>query len=101
MKKGISEVIVYDKNKVKERFGILPSQITDYKALVGDASDNIIGVPGIGEKTASKLLQQYHSLENIIDKAKQGLLDKKIGEKILVESERLVFNKNLVTLKMI
>lgn len=99
MKKGISEVIVYDNNRVKERFGILPSQITDYKALVGDASDNIIGVPGIGEKTASKLLQEYQSLENIIDKAKKGLLDKKIEEKILAESERLIFNKNLVTLK--
>lgn len=99
MKKGISEVIIYDKNKIKERFGILPNQITDYKALVGDASDNIIGISGIGEKTASKLLQQYQSLENIIDKAKQGLLDKKLVEKILPESERLIFNKNLITLK--
>ncbi|MGC8839021.1 MAG: DNA polymerase I [Anaerolineae bacterium] len=62
-----SDVILYDEKAVRERFGLAPRQLVDLKALVGDKSDNIPGVPGIGEKTATRLLQQYGSLEGIYE----------------------------------
>lgn len=58
---------LYDETAVKERFGVPPGQLVDLKALVGDTSDNIPGVRGIGDKTAAKLLQQYGTLESIYD----------------------------------
>jgi DNA polymerase-1 len=63
--KGISEVIMYDAKKVEEKFGVRPDQIIDYKALSGDSSDNIPGVPGIGPKGATELLKEYGNLDNI------------------------------------
>jgi len=64
-KKGFSEPIMYDQKKVKEEMGIAPKQIVDYKALIGDSSDNYPGVPGIGPKTAPKLLTKYKDLDTI------------------------------------
>ncbi|MCS7200651.1 MAG: DNA polymerase [Patescibacteria group bacterium] len=98
MQKGISQVNIYDQKTVKDRFGVLPSQIVDYKALVGDASDNIIGISGVGEKTASQLLQKFGSLDEIIKAAQNGLLRKDLGSRILEEKERLFFNRELITL---
>src|SRR5579884_3701446 len=66
-KRGISEVETYDEEAVRKRYGIEPQQLPDFKGLVGDKSDNIPGVPGIGEKTASKLIAEYGSLENILE----------------------------------
>lgn len=65
--KGVSEVKVYDADAVQERYGIGPERIADWKALVGDTSDNIPGVPGIGDKTATLLLQQWGTLENLLE----------------------------------
>ena len=65
LKKGINDTILYDEEKVKERFGFLPKFLPDYKGLRGDPSDNIIGIKGVGEKTASDLIQTFGSLENI------------------------------------
>jgi DNA polymerase-1 len=65
-KKGISEVTTYDEAAVQARYGIPPQRIPDFKGLVGDTSDNIPGVPGIGEKTASKLLAAYGDLEGVL-----------------------------------
>src|SRR6266699_2187157 len=65
-KRGISEVTNYNEAKVQERYGIPPQRIPDFKGLVGDTSDNIPGVPGIGEKTASKLLAEYGDLEGVL-----------------------------------
>ena len=67
MARGINQAQMYDIEKVKERYGLLPSQFVDFKALKGDASDNIPGVPGIGEKGASKLIIEYKNLENIFE----------------------------------
>lgn len=64
-RKGITDIVVYDEEKVRERFGIGPEQVVDYLALKGDASDNIPGVEGIGEKTAARLLQEFGSLDGI------------------------------------
>src|SRR5947199_7735146 len=65
-KRGISEITEYDEEGVKARYGFEPDKLPDYKGLVGDKSDNIPGVPGIGEKTASKLVAEYGSLENLL-----------------------------------
>ncbi len=66
-RRTLSDTVLYDEEAVKQKYGIRPEQITDFKALVGDVSDNIPGVPGIGEKTATKLIQQFGSLEGIYD----------------------------------
>src|SRR3984957_1718762 len=66
-RRGISETIIYDVDKVRERYGFEPPLVVDFKALQGDPSDNIPGVPGIGEKTAMSLVQQYGPLENVLE----------------------------------
>jgi len=62
---GLTNMIIFDEEKVEEKFGIKPEQMVDYKALVGDPSDNYPGVAGIGPKTAASLINEYGSLENI------------------------------------
>ena len=81
--KGISEVILMDAEKVREKYGINPPQIVELKALMGDASDNYPGVPGVGPKTASTLINDYETIDNIyknIDKiaAKNAKLAQKL-----------------------
>ena len=66
-RRGISDTIIYDLAKVRERYGFEPPLVVDFKALQGDPSDNIPGVPGIGEKTAMSLVQQYGPLENVLE----------------------------------
>src|SRR6266568_218665 len=65
-KRGISEIVEYKEPEVEARYGLPPEKLPDWKGLVGDKSDNIPGVPGIGEKTASRLLAQYGDLEGIL-----------------------------------
>lgn len=65
-KTGVTEVAIYDVAAVLQRYGFGPELIPDYKALVGDSSDNIPGVPGVGEKTASKLIQDHGTIEMLI-----------------------------------
>ncbi|MBN2026223.1 MAG: DNA polymerase I [Actinobacteria bacterium] len=66
-RKGISDIITYDPRAVKEKYGVDPHQIVDYLALKGDTSDNIPGVPGIGEKTAAALIGEYGSLDEVLE----------------------------------
>jgi DNA polymerase I len=66
-RRTFTDTILYDEEAVEQKYGIKPEQLADLKALAGDVSDNIPGVPGIGEKTATKLLQQYGSLQGIYD----------------------------------
>lgn len=82
--KGYREPIIYDRLKVKEKYGIEPEQVVDYKAMMGDSSDNIKGVPGIGPKGALQLLETYGTLEGIyehINEIKGGLHDKLVAGK--------------------
>ena len=65
MRKGLNDTVLYDEDRVRERYGFGPESVIDYKALRGDPSDNIPGVKGIGEKTATELLQQFGTLENL------------------------------------
>ena len=95
-KKGVSETIVYDENKVKERLGVAPAQVPDFKGISGDASDNIPGVRGVGQKTAAELLNKYGSLEKILE-------DKNPDKKAtIVQSEReiAILSKRLATLNL-
>ncbi len=71
LKKGIKDTIVYDEDAVIQRFGFVPTLLPDYKGLRGDPSDNIIGIPGIGEKTATILIKEFGSIENIYKKLKK------------------------------
>jgi DNA polymerase-1 len=64
---GVAATVIYDEARVMERYGLRPDQMLDYKALKGDTSDNIPGVPGVGEKTASALLQQFGTLDGIFE----------------------------------
>src|SRR5918999_5799943 len=76
---GVAATVIYDEAKVMERYGLRPDQMLDYKALKGDTSDNIPGVPGVGEKTASQLLQQFGSLDALyerLDEVKGKLRDR-------------------------
>jgi DNA polymerase I len=94
--KGVSEMIEFDEKTVFEKYQLTPSQMADYKGLFGDNSDNIKGVPGVGQKTAQKLLAEYKTLENVyenIDKIKGSL-----KEKLLTHKESAVLSKRIATL---
>lgn len=88
-RKGISEIDCYTEAEVFKRYGLRPEQIPDLKGLIGDPSDNIPGVPGIGEKTAAKLLQQFGSVEDCLAHRERltgkvaGLLDQFAGQAIM------------------
>jgi DNA polymerase-1 len=76
---GVAATVIYDEDRVMERYGLRPDQMLDYKALKGDTSDNIPGVPGVGEKTAIQLLQQFGTLDGIyerLDEVKGKLRDR-------------------------
>ncbi len=88
----------YDRQKVYEKWGVYPEQVPDFKGLKGDTSDNIPGVPGIGDKTAAKLLQQYQTLENILDHAEE-VSGKKLRESLMTYREQALLSKDLATIR--
>ena len=96
-KRGVSEVVRYTPEKVREDFGVSPSQIPDLKGLMGDSSDNIPGIPGIGEKTAVKLLSAYGTLENALDHADADLKGKQ-REKMLDGRMSGLMSKKIATI---
>lgn len=81
-KKGISEIIEYDTQRILDEYGIQPQQFIDVKGLMGDASDNIPGIPGIGEKTALKLIREYGSMDGIYESIDQ-VSGKAIKQKLI------------------
>ena len=96
-RKGISETILFTPARVHEEYGFGPEQVTDWKGLAGDSSDNIPGVPGVGDKTAVKLLHQYGTLENILDHA--GEVKGKLGEKLQAWQDQARMCKELATIR--
>jgi len=102
LKRGVSDTIIYDADAVKGRYGFGPDQLIDYKALRGDASDNIPGVPGIGEKTAKDLIKKYKSLDNIYKKLKTQNSKLKIKDsikkKLLEHKKEAYLSQKLVTI---
>ncbi|MDD3399764.1 MAG: 5'-3' exonuclease H3TH domain-containing protein [Candidatus Paceibacterota bacterium] len=98
LRKGVKDIVLYDEEMVKEKYqGLEPSQLLDLRALKGDASDNIPGVPGIGEKTALSLLMEYKTLENIYDNI--ALIKGKIREKLVENKEGAFFSRELAEIK--
>lgn len=88
-KKGITDMEIYDKDKIMEEYGIEPAKFIELKGLMGDKSDNIPGVPGIGEKTGLKLIKEYETIENIYKNINQ-ISGKKLKEN-LIENETLAY----------
>ncbi len=97
IRKGLSDVVKMTPEVVKETFGFEPLQIIDYKGLRGDSSDNLPGIPGIGEKTAVKLTSEYGSFDNIIEHADE--IKGKIGETIKENSEIGRISRDLAIIK--
>ena len=92
-----SDVVIYDVERVRQRYGLEPHQLIDYKALVGDKSDNVPGVPGIGAKTATSLLQKYGSLEGIYEHLDE-ITSKRARNALEKYREQAFLSKKLVTI---
>jgi len=106
LKKGINDTILYDEKAVEDRFGFKPKFMPDYKGLRGDPSDNIIGIAGIGEKTATILIQKFGGIENIYKKLKKNkkeFLEAGLTERVvkLLEDgeEEAEFSKTLAEIR--
>lgn len=99
LKKGISNTILYDEKKVFARFGFPPKLLVDYKGLRGDPSDNIIGVKGIGEKTATSLIQSFGTIENIYKNLSKLDVSDRIREILREGKEEALFSKTLATIR--
>jgi DNA polymerase-1 len=107
LKKGINDTIMYDEKAVKDRFGFDPILIQDYKGLRGDPSDNIIGIPGIGDKTATELILNFGPIEKMyktLKKDENVFKDKGIKPRIIgllkEHEEDAVFSKMLATIRL-
>ena len=87
IRKGMSDIQKVTPSSMVELFGFTPMQIIDYKGLRGDASDNLPGIPGVGEKTAVKLINEFGDFESIVKAAKEGAIKGKIGENIVAGEE--------------
>ena len=115
LRKGITDTITYDEKEVKKRYGFLPERVTDYKGLRGDPSDNIPGVKGVGETTATTLIKKYGTIEKLYEeierKAKSekrkatvkkpkeiNILPEKLVEKLLADKDMAFFSKKLATI---
>ncbi len=106
LKKGINDTILYDEDAVKARFGFVPKLLPDYKGLRGDTSDNIIGIAGIGEKTATELIGNFGTIENLYKKLKKdqesfvtlGIKPRMI-ELLKNGEEEALFSKTLATIR--
>ena len=96
-KRGVSETILYTPERVRERYGLEPIQTVDLKGLVGDVSDNIPGIRGIGEKTAIKLIQEFGSVENLVEK-RDRVTPPKIKNLLDQHWEQALLSKRMATI---
>ena len=98
-RRGISDMIVYDIDRVFERYGFAPPLVVDFKSLRGDVSDNIPGVPGIGDKTAMSLVQQYGPLEAILE-AVPSMKEGKVRRLLTEHADEARLSKQLATIQV-
>ncbi|MFQ6113921.1 MAG: DNA polymerase I [bacterium] len=96
-KRAGEEVEVLDEEAVREKIGLHPTKVVDYLGLVGDTSDNIPGVPGVGDKTAVKLLQEFDSLEDVLENAEK-ISRANVRENLLTHKQDALLSKKLVTI---
>ncbi len=101
--RGVSESVDFDADKVRDKYGIGPELVADFKALVGDKSDNVPGVPGVGAVTAARLLREYGSLEAILDGAdglpERTATDRKVKEALRSAQETARLARSLTTIR--
>lgn len=97
-KRGVTEIEDYNAKDVIEKYQVTPAQIIDLKGLMGDASDNIPGVPGIGEKTATKIILAYSSVENAYEHVEE-IMPKKAKESFMANADLAFLSKKLATIK--
>ncbi|MEZ2716772.1 DNA polymerase I [Niallia circulans] len=96
-RKGITDMESYTPDHIQEKYGLTPDRIIDMKGLMGDSSDNIPGVPGVGEKTAIKLLKEFDSLENLVQSIDK-VSGKKLKEKLEEFKDQALMSKELATI---
>src|SRR5436190_8468477 len=96
-RKGISDIVRYDVQAVTDRFGLPPEKYLEYVALKGDPSDNIPGIPGVGEKTASQLIQRYGSVEELLDHTAE--LKPRVRAGVEEAGKQLILNKEIARLE--
>ncbi len=96
-RRGISDIVEMDAKAVEERYGVPPTKYVDLKALEGDNSDNLPGVPGVGTKTAAKLVQKYGSAEEAVAHASEQT--PKLAQNLAAHAEQVAINKKLSTLQ--
>ena len=98
-KQGQTTATLYDEAKFKEEYGFMPEKMVDLKALMGDSSDNIPGVPGVGPKTASELLIRFGSLDNLYQNLEDESIRPKLREKLETEKEKAYLSYDLATIR--
>ena len=96
-KRGVTEIDYYTPEFINEKYGLTPQQIIDMKGLMGDKSDNIPGIPGVGEKTAIKLLTEYENVENVLENI-DNISGKKLKERLTEGKEDAILSKKLATI---
>jgi DNA polymerase-1 len=94
---GVENTVIYDVARIDERFGLRPDQMIDYKALKGDPTDNIPGVPGVGEKTAAKLIREFGDLESLFQRI-DDVTPEKLREKLREHRDQVFMGRDLSTI---
>lgn len=97
LKTGISETMIYDEAAVEKKYGLKPLQLPDYKGFVGDVSDNIPGVAGVGPKTAQTLLKEYGTVENVFEN--MAIVNKSAAKKLEGKKEEAMLSKRLALMR--
>jgi DNA polymerase-1 len=96
-RRGITDTFVYGPDQVRQRYGFEPPQLVDFKALRGDTSDNIPGVPGVGDKTAAKLIQDFVSVEALLDRVEE-LPEGRLKTSLKANADKVRLGKRMVTI---
>ena len=94
---GVENTVIYDVAKIDERFGLRPDQMIDYKALKGDPTDNIPGVPGVGEKTAAKLIREFGTLDSLFERL-DDVTPEKLRDKLREHRDQVFMGRELSTI---
>ena len=96
-RRGITDTFVYGPDQVRQRYGFEPAQLIDFKALRGDTSDNIPGVPGVGDKTAAKLVQDFGSIESLLERVDE-LPEGRLKTSLKANTDQVRLGKRMVTI---
>jgi len=104
LRKGLQDRVIYDVEAIKKKYGLSPVQLIDYKALKGDPSDNVVGVPGVGEKTALKLIKEFNNLDNLYLALQNQApeienLNSKLKERLIKNKDQAFFSRHLVAIE--